>query len=76
MKASIVALAASALLGSAAAAAVNEMRHAHAAFHDKRGGYSAANEVCETGVTTIWSTWYGEMTRESHLRQAACIPRR
>ena len=59
MKAAFLALAASALLGSAAAGSLHDRRHAHQAFHlrrDTAAPVDSATCTCTTYVTTI----YGE----------------
>jgi len=61
MKGAFLAVAASALLGSAAAGSLHDRRHAHQAFHLRRNTPAAAeSSTCE--CTTYLTTFYGEAT--------------
>lgn len=59
MKGAFLALAASALLGSAAAGSLHDRRHAHQAFHLRRNT-PAPVDSATCSCTTYVTTFYGE----------------
>ena len=62
MKGALLAIAASALLGCAAAGDVHERRYAHQALHHLKRNTPAPAENATCGCVTIYTTVYGEAT--------------
>jgi hypothetical protein len=68
MKATIVAAAAAALVGSASASQAHEgHRHVHELFHAEKRGHKSENETCVASCTTIYSYVTGAATRKRNL---------